>query len=344
MKPDVQILQYLKQHPDSGSAQIVILTGLSRQKAAAHLSRLLAAGKVERSGSTKNARYRLAHGKIIPSRKSVELIRSLAGLAEDRVFDEIDLRLSLRKILPENVYRIAYYTFTEMLNNAIDHSKAKKATIGFELAEGKVCFAIRDAGIGAFANVMKKFRLSSEFEALEHLVKGKQTTFPEQHSGQGIFFTSRIADRFIMRSHRLQYTVDNKLKDIFVAEKRNQLGTEVRFEILQKSRKTLKSIFDEYSNEEFEFDRANFRVKLTAGREYLSRSQAKRIVSGLEAYRKIILDFSGVQEIGQGFADEIFRVFQSRNPKTDITFTNANSAVSGMILRVIREAQSQKDK
>jgi anti-sigma regulatory factor (Ser/Thr protein kinase) len=332
----VKILEHLRGHPNSRSADLVALTGLSRQRIAQHLTALIEAGKVMRDGSTKNARYTLAtQGKEYAPSK-VELVKTITGLEEDRVFDEVDLRLNLRKSLSDTVYRIVYYAFTEMLNNAIDHSGADHALIQLALSESKVTFAIRDRGIGAFANLQKNFGLASEFEAIEHLQKGKQTTFPEQHSGQGIFFTSRIADRFILRSHKLELLVDNNVDDLFAGDRRNLQGTLVEFEIRRHSRKSLKRLFDEFSNADFEFDRTNMRLKLTAQRELLSRSQAKRIVLGLEAYEKIVFDFADVKMIGQAFADEIFRVFQNRNPKMELTFCNTNEAVTGMILRAVR--------
>lgn len=331
-----KILAYLSAHPDAKSAELVVLTGLSRQRVAAHLTQLVEAGAIVRSGTTKNARYRIAAPDEQVSQPAIELVKNIAGLEEDRVFDEADLRLNLRKFLPENVYRIVYYAFTEMLNNAIDHSGAAQAVVNIALTESKMRFSIRDQGRGTFANVREKFDLPSEFAALEHLLKGKQTTFPEQHSGQGIFFTSRIADRFTLRSHKLVLLVDNDRDDIFAGEKRNLKGTEVDFEIRRHSRKQLKPLFDKYTNDEFEFDRANLRMKLTARRELLSRSQAKRIVLGLEAYHKIIFDFADVDMIGQAFADEVFRVFQNRHPQLELTFCNANEAVAGMVLRAVR--------
>lgn len=339
LPPDSRILSYIARNPGISSALVANHIKLSRQKTAARLTRLVSEGKIARTGSTKNARYFPPRKGAAPQPLSVRLIKSLHRLAEDRVFDEIDLRLSLKKKLPENVYRIVYYAFTEMLNNAIDHSRAKNAEIVMVLGAGKLSFTIRDRGIGAFANMRQKFKLASEFEALEHLIKGRQTTFPEQHTGQGVFFTSRVADRFTLRSHKLEFTVDNRLGDIFVGERTKHQGTSVSFEILQRSRKLLKAVFDKYSNAEFEFDRADFRVKLTADHELLSRSQAKRITAGLEIYKKIIFDFAAVKEIGQGFTDEIFRVFQNRNPHMEITFCNSNEAVSGMILRAIKDKQ-----
>lgn len=332
-----RVMHYVKQHPNCASHELVTILSLSRQRVAQILTQLVADGKITRTGATKNARYQVATAseqKIVPQ---LFLAKELRNLQEDKVFDEIDLKLRLKKHLPENVYQIVYYAFTEMLNNAIDHSGSKKALITFETATDQVRFSIRDFGVGAFKNVQKKFKLASEFEGLEHLLKGKQTTRPEEHSGQGIFFTSRIADRFMMRSHRLDFIVDNKKDEIFAGERRNQSGTAVTFEIKRRSKKILKSVFDSYSSKDYEFDRADLRVRLTADHELLSRSQAKRILAGMDKYRKLVFDFAKVSVIGQAFADEIFRVFQKRNPQMEITFSNANEAVTGMILRAIRE-------
>lgn len=330
-------MHYLSHHKDSNSAAFVNLTGLSRQRVAKILSQLIREGKIIRSGSTKNARYRLAVSPSeIPKPQELVLLRALAGLEEDRVFDECDLRLRLKKTLRENVYRIIYYAFTEMLNNAIDHSCATQVKIRFCIENNLLHFHIRDHGVGVFANIQKKFQLDNEFTALEHLLKGKQTTAPAHHTGQGIFFTSRIADKFSLRSHKLELIIDNERNDIFVAERRNFKGTEVYFEIRKRTHKILKDVFDQFSNEEYEFDRTHFKVKLSARHDYLSRSQAKRILFGLEKFDKIVFDFTGVAMIGQSFADEIFRVHQKHNPHQEITFCNANEAVTQMILRAIR--------
>ena len=64
--------------------------------------------------------------------------------------------------------------------------------------KGIFTFTVSDRGVGAFESVRKKFKMKNSFEAAEHLLKGKQTTAPERHSGQGIFFTSRIADHFAL--------------------------------------------------------------------------------------------------------------------------------------------------
>jgi len=50
--------------------------------------------------------------------------------------------------------------------------------------------------------------------------------------------------------------------------------------------------------------------------QLISRSQAKRILRGLEKHFKVItLDFTGVTLVGQGFVDEVFRVYKNQHPK-----------------------------
>ncbi|MBI4356629.1 MAG: STAS-like domain-containing protein [Gammaproteobacteria bacterium] len=67
----------------------------------------------------------------------------------------------------------------------------------------------------------------------------------------------------------------------------------------------------------------------------ISRSQAKRILRGLEQFKTIRLDFKKVDIVGQGFVDEIFRVFIRQYPHIKIEFCNANSDVQFMIERGI---------
>jgi len=54
----------------------------------------------------------------------------------------------------------------------------------------------------------------------------------------------------------------------------------------------------------------------------------------VDRFQEVLLDFSGVEMIGQAFADQIFRVF--RNEHTDIKLVriNTNDDVEKMVHRV----------
>lgn len=327
------ILEWAKQQKEPfSSSDLVRKFGMSRQTAARILSNLSMSGLLLKEGSTRSAKYSLQKRKTSPS--SVHLIKKIKGLAEDKVFDEINLRLGLSTELSKNIYSIAYYAFTEMLNNAIDHSNSDKAMIDIEINHQQFQFKIRDTGIGVFKSIQKGFKLKSEEEALDHLLKGKQTTMPKAHSGQGLFFTSKIADSFSLRSGKLQLIFEKN--DIRLKNSALLKGTEVIFSINKLSRKNLKSLFEQYANEDFEFDRTTYPIFILERHGAISRSQARRLTVGLENFDRIILDFKKVTELGQGFSDEIFRVFQSKHPKIVIEVRNANSAVDFMIKRAIK--------
>ena len=51
----------------------------------------------------------------------------------------------------------------------------------------------------------------------------------------------------------------------------------------------------------------------------VSRSQAKRVCNRLENFKEVVLDFEGVQWMGQGFAHQLFVVFANDHPDIQLT-------------------------
>ena len=265
------------------------------------------------------------------------LARSLAtrGCDEDRIWDEVEARLQLKRALRPNVLAIMGYAFTEMLNNAIEHSQADRCTIRVTLGQGLVSFEIRDHGIGVFHSIASKLKLPDEEAALIELLKGKTTTMPEAHTGEGIFFTSRIGDNFVLKSHRIQIEWKRAKQDMFVSQSRLSAGTLVQFSIQRSARQTIEEVFSEFAPEQydFQFQKTRVLVKLLQP-DYVSRSEARRLLANLERFREIVLDFRDVRSVGQGFADEVFRVFASRNPGIVLRSENTSPPVTAMIRHV----------
>lgn len=317
------------------ASQLAAELRISRQTITDHLRRLVEEGALVRLGHTRGALYRIPTktDRRGTTASSLRFIKRTKELAEDRVFHDLASKLSLKSNVNVNVLPIISYAFTEMLNNVIEHSRSSQVWISAQLGSQSFTFEIRDKGIGVFQNVMAKYRLEDEFVALEHILKGKQTTVPDRHSGEGIFFTSQIADRFVLRSHQLELTIDNQREDTFVSEERFVKGTIVSFTILVRSKKKLSSVFEQYANEEYEFDKTVVRVRISSDREALSRSQARRLLIGLDKYKRLVFDFLGVKGIGQGFADEVFRVYAKTQPNITIEYQNANQAIEFMIRR-----------
>jgi hypothetical protein len=99
-------------------------------------------------------------------------------------------------------------------------------------------------------------------------------------------------------------------------------------------------VFDRFSDsleEDYGFTRTQVPVSLARfGDENLvSRSQAKRLLARFDRFKEVTLDFSGVETIGQAFADEIFRVFRGEHPEVHLVPVNVAPAVERMIRRAL---------
>jgi anti-sigma regulatory factor (Ser/Thr protein kinase) len=308
----------------------------SRQYISRIIGDMVKKGTLLREGSGRWSTYALPEYRDYLGHRLRRRI-NLSGLKEHEVLDDIMRVSTLLSKVPENIQSIFNYAFSEMLNNAIDHSKSDEAVIEVVEEGERLKFIVDDFGIGVFRNVMQQRGLSSEIEAIQDLHKGKTTTAPQAHTGEGILFTSKAADLFVLDSFGMRLRIDNEIKDIFVEETGGEKkGTRVTFEISTKSKRHLADLFAKYQSnpEEPAFDKTEIKVKLyTMGTIYVSRSQARRVLTGLDKFRSVILDFENVPTIGQAFADEIFRVFKNSHPDIAVKTVNVNEAVQFMITR-----------
>lgn len=311
---------------------------VSRQYIHEVLSEMIANGELLKEGGGRYTKYTLPKYADLLVNRVKKRYRNV-GLDEDQILESIKSGANFISKLPTNVSRIFNYAFTEMVNNAIFHSQSENIEVEVIKSGNNLIFTVNDFGIGVFKNVMKNRGLNSELEAMQDILKGKTTTIPADHSGEGIFFTSRVSDVFILESYGLKLRVDNLIEDVFYEEEKNEkIGTKVTFIIAIDSQRTSDGVFLQYQSdpEEGGFDKTEIRVKLYAGGSiYMSRSQAKRIMDGLSGkFKTIILDYDKVDTIGQAFADEIYRVFQSRHSEITIKSVNMNRVVEFMINRV----------
>lgn len=333
-----KILKLAKENKKINTQDIAKLLQISRQSAHKKAKDLVEKGLLMQSGKTRGVFYFLPEN--IPFFADGIVIRlANKDLKEHEVLDSIYNRFPRLKEVGENVRSIFNYAFSEMMNNAIEHSESKKIEIVVKEKDGNFQFAIRDFGIGIFKNIMKKFQLQTDIESVQELLKGKTTTQPKAHSGEGIFFTSKIADWFQLRSYDLSLTIDNNIPDVFVNKHKDDVkGTQVTFIISSTTKKHLIDLFSEYESQDDDdggFAKTKIHVKLyTRGTIHVSRSQARRILTNLEKFRHIVLDFDKVPTIGQAFADEIFRVFANIYPDIKIEPVNTNEAIQFMIDRV----------
>lgn len=324
------ILEKVDKHQGDISKVTAAHFGITRQAVNKHLQRLVAERAIVETGKTRNRTYRLA-----TLSEWNKLYRISPELAEDTVWRE-DISKALGE-MPDNVAGIWQYGFTEMFNNAIDHSGGKEIYVRIKKTAVDTAIVIMDDGVGIFKKIQGALDLIDERHAILELAKGKLTTDPRNHSGEGIFFSSRMFDGFDILSDGVYFR--HKFGDPFdwvLETQRFSSGTSVWMELNNHRARTTKKIFDQYSTDDnFGFTKTVVPVDLARyGNESLiSRSQAKRLLARVELFKTVLLDFSGVPSVGQAFADEIFRVFQTKHPEIEIVPVHASSEVKRMIQR-----------
>ena len=312
--------------------------GVSRVAATTFIRGCVDAGFLVKEGSKTRPSYALGRRRFLRQRYSVP------GIDESHICSK-DFIPYLQP-LPQNLESIFHYGFTEILNNANDHSEGNEV-IASAYKDGKdLLLSIEDNGIGIFEKIAHALQLPDRRLALLELGKGKFTTDKNNHSGEGIFFASRIFDLFSIRANGLTFKHDDEVpldilsedeiisfKDAFGGR-----GTLVSMSIAENSQRTMAEVFDRFTlnKDELNFDKTIVPVRLAkVGSENLiSRSQAKRLLHRLERFKHVEFDFSEIDMIGQAFADEVFRVFKNKHPDIVLKPINTSNEVRKMIGRV----------
>jgi anti-sigma regulatory factor (Ser/Thr protein kinase) len=323
------ILNNVGEHPGDIATFASEALGISRQAINKHLHHLVAQGTLEAAGTTRNRRYGL---RALTHRV---FDYSLEGLREDVVWRK-DVA-PLLSDLPDNVKAIWQYGLTEMLNNAIDHSSGGLVAISVIRDAITSHLVIEDNGEGIFKKIQKELRLDDERHAVLELAKGKLTTDPAHHSGEGIFFSSRMFDGFRIYSGNTVFSHLAEAVLDWIGEWPSFLsGTLVLMTLRNDTSRTTKEIFDSFtSDNDYGFTKTIVPVRLAqyGDEKLVSRSQAKRLLARFDRFKIVCLDFEEVESIGQAFADEVFRVFPLEHPNTLIVETDTNSEVQRMIDR-----------
>lgn len=331
-----EIRQFLIDHIEQHHADIIRIAAdhfsYTRQAIQRHINALVREGTVESTGEGRARRYSLRPISTFYFRLDV------AGLNEDVPWRD-RIRPHLEDV-SENVREIAEYGFTEMLNNVIDHSGSPSVIVNFTRTAADVTIDMHDYGVGIFKKIMTECKLDDEVSAIWELAKGKLTTDPARHSGEGVYFTLRMCDDFTLLSGSLWFHHNQQNEDWLIENRASSTaGTHVTMKIALSTKRTRREVWDEFADPEkfdYSFSKTRFPVSLLQyGHENLiSRSQAKRLLQRFDKFREVLLDFADVRLIGQAFADEIFRVFKNANRDVKIIPINTSEEVRKMISRV----------
>ena len=325
------ILEKIASHDDSFIKKTVDAYGISDKTVYRYLNEMVDEGILIKN----KKQYSLSYDETEFCFKRTE-----AGeLGEDVIYARSILKYV--ETLKPNVRSIWDYGFTEIMNNAIDHSCADNIKIIIRNNHLRTSITIIDDGVGIFENIKSCYKLPSINDAVNELFKGKGTTDTKRHSGEGIFFTSRLMDYFAAVSNGAVFT-HNKYSEI--SEDLGSLpigdlehfdrGTCVYMSLSNLSRKNAADIFNKYASVEGGFTKTSIPLKNIYDMPPVARSQAKRLVKRLENFEEVILDFEGIESIGQGFAHELFVVFAREHLNTNLIPVNANPLVQKIISHV----------
>ncbi len=323
------ILEHIDRHPRDLVSYAAKKFSCSRQNVHRVLRLLIREGLVIQRGEKKAAVYQKAGKFGVLYRAARDKWK-----AESEIWDQnIEPKLT---DLSDGDQVILRYILTELLNNCLDHSNATHIKVSSLDLDDEIRFQIEDDGIGIFENLCQKLGIKEPREAVFHLSKGKITTDPSRHTGEGIFFSSRACHYFKISSGSLQYIRNMGSDDWSLESIPSIKGTWVEVTLLKNVKYSLKDVFEKYSSsEDFRFDKTHILVKHIPLEEphYISRSEAKRLLLGLEKFAQIVLDFKNVKSVGQGFVDEVFRVFKEKHTNCQLQAVNTNADVDFMIRR-----------
>ena len=315
-------------------SDLLAATGLTRPGVLYHLNKLVETGDVEYASSHtrgRSVRYRLAYD----SRWDLPIE---AVDAEHILLERLRTTI-LNPAMTQAAVDIHTYVFGEMVNNVIEHADSADIAIRHRNRNGVTRISVRDSGVGIFDHIAAAEGFDDRLASVRRLQSGSYTTAPERHTGQGVFFSSRSVDQFAVNSGGIVWSTDNLIPDQTLETLRpTGRGTSVTWELQDRTYRSLLGVFQMFSLRDREdiprFAVTSIAVAIAAvGSDYATRSTARQVLEGKTQFERIVLDFAGVTHIGQGFADEAFRVFPTANPGVTITPMNMNQAVSWFVER-----------
>ena len=335
------ILRLIQNHRKDYVNSTIEAFGISKSSVYNYIKKMESDGLIEKQENTYIIRTNTYH----------YLFKNDGTLGEDRIFNQfISPYIQFKK----NVNSIWNYAFTEMMNNAIEHSEAENisVTIFQNCVDTKIL--IIDDGIGIFKNIQRFMKENknediSLQECVSLLFAGKFTTAKEYHTGEGIFFTSHVMDEFIIYSDDNFFTRNNFTSTQFADDNLHssmnmENGTIVSMRINNNSKKTLSEVFNTFAPVDEGFIKTTIPVAhMFSGGNPVSRSEARRLLECIVLFNDIDLDFSGVEEIGQGFTHELFVLGKQKYPHIKLRTINTCKAVEDMIKRVVNTAALRHD-
>ena len=261
----------------------------------------------------------------------------LAGLHEDTPWVQDFLPYF---VLPDHVAQLAQHAFTELLNNAIEHSGGTQVTVSMRQTPQQLQLLVSDDGRGIFDAIGEAYQITDPAQAMLELAKGKLSTRPDAHNGRGLFFTARLADIIDLHANGAAFQQRDWQREQWQPTRPAcRQGSTVYVAICVDTERRLDDVLRRYSLDGlgYAFERTVVPLRLATGPQVdlASRAQARRVAARLQRFRRVELDFDGLAEVGHGFVDELLRVFHQQHPEVDMVPVNMSPRVAALVGSVV---------
>jgi anti-sigma regulatory factor (Ser/Thr protein kinase) len=321
------ITRVAEEHPNDLARAVAKQAGCGIAKARQLVRQLVDLGWLQAHGEGRRTRY--TPGRL----RQIVMRYPLVGLDEDRPWAR---DFAPHFDVPGNVRQLMQHAFTELLNNAIDHSEGQFVTVSMRQTPAHLQLLVSDDGRGLFDKIREGFDIDDPAMAMLELSKGKLTSAPERHTGRGLYFTSRLADVFDLHANTVAFQHrewDPRSWKQGRAVRRQ--GSAIYLAIALDTTRTLDAVMRSASldAQNYSIERTTLPLRLIVNDDcgLESRAQARRVAARLTEFKQAELDFTGIDHIGQGFADELFRVFGRSQSAVQLVVKNAGPRVSAMI-------------
>ena len=321
------------QHGDTLPAHLMQRLQISRRQAGLLLRRLVALQWLQAGGTPRKPRYTPG-----PLRQVVKRY-ALAGLQEDAPWRQ-DFAPCFA--LPPALQAMAQHAFTELVNNAIDHSGGSSVTVSMRQTPLQLQLLVSDDGVGLFRRVAEHFDVAEPALAMLELAKGKLTSDPDRHCGHGLFFTTQLADVFDLHANAAAFQRRGWDGGRWHPQRAaTPTGTSIYLAMSLDTPRTLEQVLRAHSasGQGYGFERTRVPLALLGQpgpqggltRQLASRAEARRALARLDRFAIAEIDFTGVEQLGHGFADEMFRVQPKLHPRLQLQPVGMSGAVAAMV-------------
>lgn len=310
---------------------------IGRAAATRLLARLAASGWVRNTGTPRKPHW------VPGMMRQVVRRYPLAGLQEDRPWAH---DFAPRFALPAHVAQLAQHAFTELVNNAIEHSGGTKVVVSMRQTPVQVQLLVSDDGRGIFNAIGETFQIDDPDQAMLDLALGKLSTRPDAHNGRGLFYTARLADVIDLHANNQAFQqCDWQREQWRRTRPACRQGSSVYVAIRLDTERRLDAVLRRYSldGQGYGFERTVVPLALATRPSsqalsiaLASRAQARRVSARLARFRRVELDFEGLTDLGHGFADELLRVFHHQHPEVQLVPLNMAPRVAAMVDSVVR--------